>query len=577
MLALIAALLLPAAGQARGKEVTALIEARCPAEDHQLPWTAPDDAIAKAREHLFRLGPVERRLRPGLDWNQQPAHSTRARNALASLTWLDALAIDYRKNGNTRSLRWARDFMLDWVRHQPKGGRRTAPAAWKSKIVGDRAATIGYLTRASQCSGILHRGQARVMLRSIHDHAAWLSHHRVRSNHDLFDSIGLFTLGREYKFLGHAGDWRRTARGRFAKTYLGRVIPDEGLWLEQSAGYQYLLTELLIQYLAIDPHHGRLDRLRDRMEQVGGLLIEPDHRIVQMGDSKLEQPSARYQQISEGQSGLFVLKHSGFAAIKEPGSYLSIDAGFHHKAHKHADELSFDLYDRGHRITADTGMYEKQAGDVRHFVTSARAHSTLTADARTFSRSSDAAYGSGIEASGEGDGWYAIEAKNPLIARQGVEHHRTYLYKPGVALILIDRVKSKEHHTYDRYFHFGTDLRVTRDKDALSLSADGLRGSLRTESTAEESVALFRGSPPELGWTSPGYRDFVPRDVADFRSGAKSATYVTTIGLDGTLTGAKAKSLGPRNLVLGLSGPDGPAGTLALERRRGELTVSRGG
>ena len=163
--ALVSALLVlavPAAGAPRqgDPEASALRDARCPAPSHRLPSTPPQDQIEQARKGIFRLGPATVELHTPVDWNQDPSGSINFRNALASLRWVDALALDYRRDGSLRSLRQARNYLLDWVRRQTRGGEHTAPPAWTSKVVGDRARTLAYLTRATQCAGILSRSQA---------------------------------------------------------------------------------------------------------------------------------------------------------------------------------------------------------------------------------------------------------------------------------------------------------------------------------------------------------------------------------------------------------------------------------
>lgn len=557
-------------------EVKALRQARCPAPSHRLPSTPPQDQIEQARDGTFRLGPATVELHTPIDWNQDPSGSINFRNALASLRWVDALALDYRREGNRRSLRQARDYLLDWVRHQPRGGKRTARAAWTSKVVGDRARTLAYLTRASQCAGILRRAQAERLMKSVDQHANWLLNHRVRSNHDLFDSLGLISLGTDFRFLERSEKLRRTAHRRFSTRFRKRVFADEGLWLEQSASYQYLLDILLRRFVTIDPDPGALAALDRKMADVGGLLLEPDGRIAQYGDSNRDGVGPRYGRRSAEQSGLFVLPRSGLAVVKKPASYLALYAGFHHAAHKHSDDLSFELFEHGHRVVSDTGLYDKDPGPVRSFARSAQAHSTLTVDGADFSRDSGDAYGSGIEAGGEDDGWYAVEADNPLLSGVGVGHDRTFLYAPGRALIVIDRVTAAASHTYDRWFQFGPDLAVGAGPGGtLDLQASGFSGSLSTVASAgPEAVSLIRGGPPGPGWTSPSFRSVVPRYAADFSSSASNAWYVTTIALDGSGLAAEPIALDQLTATLELSDDEGPAGSLSVERQGTELMVA---
>ena len=89
---------------------------------------------------------------------------------------------------------------------------------------------------------------------------------------------------------GASSGWRRLGRHRFKKTLLRRVIRGEGMWLEPSAGYQLLVTGITQKFLAIPGvKMPRLERLLHRMVDVAGWLFEPDHRIVQFGDTEIDR------------------------------------------------------------------------------------------------------------------------------------------------------------------------------------------------------------------------------------------------------------------------------------------------
>jgi hypothetical protein len=352
---------------------------------------------------------------------------------------------------------------------------------------------------------------------------------------------------------------------------------DEGLWLENSAAYHFLLANVLARFVpAAGDHRPGLPRLLNRMSAVGGWLIEPDDHIVQFGDSNSSTPGLQFQRRSDAEHGMLALLTSGLAVVKQPGSFLSVIAGFHGGAHKHSDELSFDLFDQGHRIVSDTGMYHKDAGRLRAFVKSARAHSTLTVDGRDFPRSEGFAYGSGLKAQGAGSGWYAVQGKNPLLSGQGVRHSRLFLYKPGVALIIVDRVRSERTHTYDRYFQLGPQIEISaQSSETFALQAPGLTGALHSESSmGPEKRTSRRGTRrPLSGWTSPSYRSLVPRWTVDLRSVASDANYATTISLDPGELHAGLGSTGPDRTTLHLSSEGASAGTLTVQRNGSSLVV----
>jgi hypothetical protein len=569
-----------AASAAYGKsELRGLRRASCPPPSKPLTSSHfSQGQVQDARKrHLFKVGPYSGvKLVPRVNWLKDPHNSKRFRNALHAMTWLGVLRYDYRR-GHVGALVQARRLLLDWIRHQKRGAPGTSQSAWRSKITGDRATELGYLVRAAACRHRLPRPQALAALRSVRAHAKWLIHNRDPMNHGLFDSIGLLALGRDFRFMKDAREWRQLGKRRFVNLFHARVIEKEGFWLENSSAYQFLLTSLLARFQATTGHRRPgLRHLLERMRNVGGWLIEPDRRIPPFGDSHMITPSRGYQRRAANDRGMLALMKSGIAVIKAPGAFLSMLADFHNDTHKHADELSFDLFDREQRIVTDTGQYHTQPGPIRDFAVSARAHNTLTVRAQR-PRRDKRPYGSALQARGSDAGWFAVRGKNPQLRRRGVRHWRLFLYKPHVALIVVDRVRADRSRTYRRYFHLGPNVAVTQNGPrTLGLQAPGFSGSLYSESGAgTENRTLARGrTDPLAGWTSPSYRDFLPRWTVRLQSSGRNRSYVTTISLDPSQLRANLGRVGQRRVKLELNSHGTPAGTLAIRRSGSRLTVN---
>jgi hypothetical protein len=167
------------------------------------------------------------------------------------------------------------------------------------------------------------------------------------------------------------------------------------------------------------------------------------------------------------QIGLSPYDNSGFSIVKQKDSYLLALAVYHDERHKHRDELSFSWLEAGSRIITDSGHYsyrsEKAEG---RYATSTRAHNTLMVDNEDFDLKRP--YGSGMRATGDKDGWYAIIGHNPLLARKQVAHERLWVYRPGQWLVVVDRVGSPKEHTHDRFFHFWHERKVALSDDGLA-------------------------------------------------------------------------------------------------------------
>jgi hypothetical protein len=509
----------------------------CPPEYRVLKASeAAPEEIADARRGWFSIVGTRVHLTPPVDWHLDPNSSVAFQGAFARLSWLDVLFDAYRRQGDRGALRDALSLGLDWSRQNELGDSDLPRKAWVDKVAGDRAPYLAYLARAAACERMLSGRQARTLLRSLEAHGRFLSDPDVYrpTNHGLFVDFGLKLMSEQVPFLGGAPRWRALAVDRFEETLRSRVFADEGLWLEHSANYQLAMTRLVEKFIDSGAPDSDLPRLAALMSDVGGWLIEPDGAIVMLGDATLQHPEAAFLESAADDQGMLWLPRSGLAVVKEQGAFLSLAAGFHNASHNHGDTLSFDLYDRGHRIVNDTGLYHKDPDAWYAFSQSSGAHSVLEVDGEPFELGGQFAYGSGLTARGTSGGWYAIQGTNPLLVPAGVRHTRLLLYRPGTALVVVDLARSESEHVYRRHFQLGPDVEVSRSGGELALAADGLSGRLTSTASAEsETLALVNGqSDPLGGFVFPAFRQAVPRWTATFETRGSDVDHAATFSLD---------------------------------------------
>ena len=109
---------------------------------------------------------------------------------------------------------------------------------------------------------------------------------------------------------------------------------------------------------------------------------------------------------SEGKAGTFALAESGYYGERtERGHYVIVicDAGpigpDYVPGHGHADLFSFELSLNGARLVVDSGVASYEAGPMRQYCRSTRAHNTLEIDGqgpgRVCGRPSASAAGAG--------------------------------------------------------------------------------------------------------------------------------------------------------------------------------------
>ena len=570
--------------QLRG--TAALEAAPCPPDSSVAFGELDERELEAARVGEFDVfGSQPAPLRTPVDWADDPLGAHRYRQNLHKLRFLNPLLASHARSGDLDDLDHALDLGTDWVRSNRRGRPGTPVEAWSDKVVGDRVPHISYLVRAAACRELLTAARARLLLRSIEEHGRVLADpgNYVPDNHGLFVDLGLLRLTRFFPFTGAAARWEELARERYEQTLRGRLIG--GVWLEHSSAYQLLAIRSLEDFLRVHGDDAELEGLLARMREAASWFVRPDGEIAQFGDSDLVPVPAWIGAEQPLGQGLAAYRDAGFAFVRatgadgEPG-YLAVTAGFHNLTHKHADELSFELFDRGLPLVTDTGLYHKDPGPQRDFVLSSQAHSTLTADGLGFPIDDpDLAYGSGIVAAGDGEGWYAIEATNPLIRSQGVRHHRLFLYRPGESLVIVDDLEADFEHAYTRYLHFGPRVRVEQRAGAgLELRGPGFEGSVATGPAGVGTVtSVVRGQrDPLQGFTAPSFRRFRPRWTAALADGGAGELRVTSIDLDEARAQAPQATRRAGVTTLALKDGDGDTERLVITRRGGRLLVEPG-
>jgi Heparinase II/III-like protein/Heparinase II/III N-terminus len=442
----------------------------------------------------------------------------------------------------------ARDVVLDWCRAHLRDAAPAAsdaPAAepsefaWYDMAVGLRAPYVAYVLRACLAEEMLDQPAAELLLEAAERHGAELAagrNYAAANNHGLFQDEGLYLLARLLPALPAAAAWRELAVNRMRTTLRETVCFEEGAHLEHSTAYQFALVDLVARLAGNVAELPELPPLLGRLRRTAAWQTTPGGRMAQLGDTDDLPAPGWARDASASLRGMRVLPRAGLAFVRDGGSYLAVTAGYHGPAHKQSDDTGFLLVEGGRTILADAGRwgYYEDEPERRH-ARSAAAHNVLSVDWKDFDWRGAEPYGSGLEAAAEGDGWYAVAVRNPLLARQGVEHRRAIFYRPGAALLVLDRVRSEAPRQYLRNYNFAPELELDlRGGGGLAISGRGVTATL-TDLSERTEVSLNRGmeEPPHVGWTYPGDRQRREAWTATFRSYGDEMTLLTALGLDG--------------------------------------------
>ena len=532
----------PAADAAPASEVQALQAAPCPERYDNVfasSYSPAEQEAALAGDFDVLLGRGASITVP-VDWAMDPYDSRSWRHWLHTLGWwMDSLFYIYREGGPSAALALAqaRDLALDWIAANPPASADQFNPPWSRKVTADRAAYLAYLARAAACEGMLSDEQAATMIDSLRAHGEFLVANHTAGDHGLYADYALGLLDMYLPFLPEADGWRALAIERFGPTLRRRFDAREGVWLVNTPVYQATVADLTDRWLEDVHADPGLARLAARMRNGVGWFVLPDGELAPFGDHHTMVPvPAWVPSVGEGRFGLRAMRRSGYAVVRQERRYLGVTASYFFPPHKQADELSFELFDRGRRLITDTGHYDYEYDRPWYqFQRSAPAHSTLTVDGEDFPIDEPGSqYGSGIRAAGRGAGWYAIAGVNPLLRRQGVRHRRLFLYRPGRALYVVDTLRSGETHAYQRHFQIGPGLDAAPRARGVILADGGFRARLRDVGGSLTRVSIVRGqSEPLAGWSFPDYRTRVPRWTATLHSRGRNEDYLTVLDLDG--------------------------------------------
>jgi hypothetical protein len=508
------------------------------------PWRTRRPTRRAILADLFYVYGSEARLAPPVDWLQDPQESRTWRYELHTLTWLKEALARHAAGGDIETLAVGRDLVLDWAQTHLRSSAEQSEFAWYDMAVGLRAPYIGYVLRACLDEGMLADADAELLLEAAERHGAELAaaaNYAANNNHGLFQDEGLYLLARQLPGLPAADAWRELALNRMRSTLAQTICFEEGAHLEHSTAYQFAIVDLLARLAANVAELPELGPLLERMRRTAAWQTTPSGRMAQLGDTD-DLPAPQWARETAAQlRGLHFLPQAGQAFVREGDSYLAVTAAYHGSAHKHADDGGFLLIENGQVVFGDAGRwgYYEQEVD-RIYARSADAHNVLTVDWQDFDWRGAEPYGSGFDAIGEAEGWYAIGLENPLLARQGVGHRRVLFYKPGHVLMIFDWARSERQHQYLRHLHFGPGIELElHGGNKIEIAGKGVTATL-TELTECTEVSLNRGveEPPHVGWTYPGDRERTAVSTALLRTYGADMNFLTAISLDGQPVGS---------------------------------------
>ena len=472
------------------------------------------------------------------DWAMDPFDDANWRFQLNAWRPLDVYIGLHCRGGDPTAYRFLIDAMLDWARAEGRGRRRIA--FWGDMAAGIRAAKLAYVL-SQPAFGRESRSRQDGVIRLARRHLARLRDPDfiAASNHALAQIHGAAALCHV------APHWPEAEGGKaYVSDLLSRLLLSQfgrqGVHLEHSPGYHFFALREFRRMAATGWFDNPdLDRIIGAAAEAAPWFLFPDGTSSAAGDSS---PIRRPYPVPAGGDDAVgrLFDEAGYAVVRSPwgrpareSSMLMVTCGHHSNVHKHADELSFELFARGSRLFVDTGKYSYSAGPVRDYSVSARAHSTID----LLSERDDNGLGAAAPAGGGLTGltrtfWGWVIAGRVERPAFGVAHRRRFLYRPGQWLVLLDHVTADGPRELTAWLHLHPNLRVEATPDGWRW-----RRTVAIRHVADHPLTLRRvrgQDDPRQGWMAPDYHKLVENDAlaAHWRGQGGRLATVITLGRD---------------------------------------------
>ncbi|HZM84289.1 MAG TPA: heparinase II/III family protein, partial [Candidatus Limnocylindrales bacterium] len=497
---------------------------------------------------------------------------------LHSWNFMGPVLTAYAKSGHRPYLDWCIDRAVSWAESFNEGDPEPGVMAWYDMALGARCHRLAYLVEQAILHGVEER-KLTILLACVLRHQKELFADRAfnpRNNHGVYVALGQLALARRLSTLPAMDVMRTQGNQRLEHMVKTQFAPDGG-HLEHSPEYHDMLLGSFTEAMRAGLLNG--DSIGHRIklaEDVLGWFVQPNGELAQVGDSQALQlrhnPSntsatTRFH-LSQGREGtpdvrrLLVLPESGYAIVRAPqplgtndfdqAGHLLLAAGFHSRAHKHADDLTLTWFDRGREILIDAGRYGYidllpqdsplrlqgyfYGAPERQYVESTRAHNTVEADGADHARRGRKPYGSALIDGIEREGHFRLRAE---VNHGHWRHHRTVIYLPGQWMLVSDRVGSQDEteHDFRSWWNFAADAEFREDGDgAMAIALPGTKEALWVTQWGGACLIgpVSGAKEPLRGWRSRMDLNFEPAWSMGYEAaGVREHTFTTLFQFSG--------------------------------------------
>lgn len=505
-------------------------------------------------------------VQPGLDW-LNPGNIDRSWGFhLHTWEMLDPVLGEFSKTRDEALLNWMLDIADDWAQFEGSEDQEGS-MIWYDMSLSLRMARLARLLIYASHLNLDHRVEKLLPAAERHvEEMLKPEAFNSGNNHGFYAAASSLDWARLLPEFPRSPELAMLGEQRLKEIASRQFAPDGG-HQEHSPGYHRMLLKSfeagLSDGIIADPSVRETVR---NATDVLGWWIQPDGYFVQFGDTdhqsadqmKLSSTSPRSQFIiSNGREGeptsteLLALPDAGYAIIRSPqptgpeerinSSYLALQAAFHSRAHKHADDLTFVWFDRGVEILVDSGRFGYvdllptdspdrlkgfyYAAPERQYVESTVAHNTVSVNNADIERRFRAPYGSALQAWSHENGVFLLEAEADC---KTYSHHRSISLKPQELLVVEDSLIGLDSgDDATAWFNLNGDAELISASDSLIFKLPNGAGLLEVTGTQEVVKPVHGQKEPLRGWRAKRERTFDPIWNFGFKLNASNPTLRT--------------------------------------------------
>lgn len=479
-----------------------------------------------------------------IDWDIQYSESPSAYNlGLQTLDMVSILSKAYLQTKDLQYLQKAYSILENWIdyaEHDPQSNY-----VWYDHSVSSRVINIIYFLSTkdinSETVNFFNTVDQDRLIMLLYQHADYLldpSNYAFKSNHGIMSDRALICLSIFLPNDPNSTVWLNTGVTRI-KEQFQYLFNADGSYAENSPGYAESVLSWFSEIKDFLKAHDSIslgNDLENRINLSKKFLYDstmPNNHYPMWGDTlDLVVDYTKDNEYSDS-APLSVYPEGGYAFFRDENFWLGFKSGYvGGMAHKHEDDLSFELFALDKDIFIDSGRYNYESSNpYRQYFVSANAHNTLVVDGQSFAASLIDENRTGILSWEQTANYSVVSAFSDLYSGVSIERSLYYI-KPGVVLIF-DNIQALNSHTYSQLFQLNEDIIVNQiNKDYIELNWGSDEKMVSVYQLADKPNLLIHQGNEDI----PGY-GLISRDInkvnttntLEYQIAGQNASYVTLI------------------------------------------------